>query len=351
MKQRSIIISLVFLTLLFSLSLGLPFFMLRNYNLKVLRHDYLHARISIARCAEMNRNIFAGIASDNMVKSSLVQYYFSGNLAELQNHLSLLKRNYENISLISLYDREGKLFLSTDYSIDASLPVAEVLETAGLQVSLLYSRDQNQYLYGLTAPLKNDLNVRIGYIRVYYTIADLLDSLNLAPSVVLLLEQSRRMVLAWPKTARIEDLDKSGLLDSRLTGPVSMNGKRYMKFSPPEEAGGFRLHLLIKHFHFVFYTIVLVNIFLLAGVIVFLVRQLIIRKTSEKDDMIRTTADDLIRYSQKALRDMYVIQDIMEDVNRRKEHLKTRLDKIKVKRSSGSSEYGEEIEFKAIKPN
>ncbi len=339
----------LFLLMLFILSLVLPITMLTKMNNERLERKYHEVVSHFRQFIQLQNSIYSSISSDNIVKASLLQYVLNSDVTLLQKHLNYLKDSFPGVKLLSLYDKSGKLFLSTDYSVMGSMNAYSLFQLNKPVYGIFYMKEYNQYMLSVTAPLYNAFGLGIGYVRLFTTLDAFLEKLSLGDDFALFLSQNGKIVFMAPASLSITDdkvlneLDRPGFKD------VFITKKKYISFSAQDSIENIQTIVMIRSFNLLMQILVFVNAILLLLVVYFFIRARIESLRKVEDDKLKGTTDELLGYSQKALHNVYTLSDLVSEMKNEKEDLRNKIRKMDFQQYSGGST-GKKNEFKIISP-
>jgi hypothetical protein len=287
----------------------------------------------------------AFITSDNVVRSAPMQFLIGNNLAFLQKHLNALSQNFDDLKLIALYDRAGQLFLATDYELaPGRVDLATALNLKDRKYEIFYVPDYNQYVMSVTAPLMNQFSLRIGYFRTFFTMRSLLAKLRLGRDFRLFLARDGTVIpmSAEGSTTGIEPGRGEGIAAIRQDGVLWT-----AKYQRADDSG-LRFVVLYRTYNGLFLLIAVVNVLLallLAGLFIAFTAGL---RRTKADQAFRATADEVLTYTQKTLREVHVLDDMVSELKQQKEDLRTRIDRLQA--DGGTASAKGTYEFKVIEP-
>ncbi len=347
MKQNRNIF--IFLILLFILSLGLPVIMVTRLNHDSLEKKYSDSVSYLKQFVQLQNNVYSSVASDNIIKSSLMQYSLNNGVNVLQSHLNFLKENFSDVKLVSLYDKTGKLFLSTDYAVVDTMNAYSLLQLNKPVYDLLYMNEYNQYLFCITAPLNNDFGISIGYLKIFVTLDKLIKKLDLGDDSGFFLAKNGKVIFAAPATLEITDDKVLYQLDKQGQGNIFFKKTHYLTLSHGDDVNGFHPITILKYFNNLMRILVMVNIIILLLIVYFVIRTRIERGRHSDDAKLKGTTDEILDFSQKALQNVYKLTDIVGEIRMEKEDLKKKIKDLKVEKTVGSGS-GQVNDFKIIEP-
>lgn len=339
----------VFLLILFVLSLLLPVLMVTRFNDVRLERKYDETFSGIKQFIQMQNSVYSTISSDNLVKASLLQYSLSSDVMLLQKHLNLLKENFPDIKLLSLYDKSGRLFLSTDYSVVDHLDAASLFRINKPVYGISYMKEYNQYVFSVTAPLYNAFGLAIGYVRVLSVLDPLMDKVSLEDDYSLFLSRNGRIVFIAPSTLSITDEKVLANLDRPGMNSLIIGKTRHAVYSTTDSIEGLRVILAARSFNSVLRILLIINAILLLLVIYFFIRARIESMRKTEDDKLKGTTDELLGYSQKALHNVYTLSDLVSEIRTEKEGLREKIRNLDVSQLAPGGA-GKKNEFKIIPP-
>jgi len=344
--KKSIIKKILILSAsLLLLTLVLPLLFLHKYNLHQLQKGSMAVSSEFKKYLSHSQTVVNFISSDQTIKSSILQYYVNENIKKLQNRFNELKSKYSDVRFISVYNKQGTLFLSTDYlQQNKSLDIKNILNTKQ-KFKVEYCLDFNQFLCISRRPLYNALNMKIGYIVVGFSLQSLWDNLGISKDFILFLYQNSRKILAYPFDEPIYSIEQPE--PQKKYTLIRINKKKYYQHFVNINNSGFKIKVLYPYKNKIFIFIFLLNIFLLLFILCFLIFLLIQNRWAKNDDKIRKNTDELLKYSQKTLHNVSRVKDTLDDLKYQKEILNKRLEKVK-HFSFGSKASSEE--FKIIEP-
>lgn len=345
MKQSIIKKILVLSVSLFFLTLVFPLLFFNKYNLHQLQKGSMAVSSEFKKYLSHNQTIVNFISSDQIIKSSILQYYANENIKNLQHRFNKLKEQYADVRFISVYNKQGNLFLSTDYlHQNKSLDIKNILNTKQ-KFKIEYFLDFNQFLCVSTKPFYNALNMKIGYIVIGFTLQSYWNNLGLSKDFMLFLYQNSRKILAYPFDVPIYSIDQPK--PKKKYTLIRINKKTYYQHFTDIDNSGFKIKVLYQYKNRLFRLIFLINIFLFLLILFFLIFFLIQNRWAKKDEKIRKNTDELLKYSQQTLHNVSRVKDTLEDLKYKKEILNKSLEKVK-HLSFGTKASSEE--FKIIEP-
>jgi len=345
MKESIIKKILVFSVSLFFLTLFFPLLFLNKYNLHQLQKGSMAVSSEFKKYLSRSQTVANFISSDQTIKSSILQYYVNENIKTLQQRFNKLKEQYSTVRFIAVYNKQGKLFLSTDYlQQNKSLGIKNILNSKQ-KFNVEYFLDFNQFLCISRRPLYNALNMKIGYIVIGFSLQSLWDNLGVSKDFILFLYQNSRKILAYPFNVPIYSIAQPE--PQKKYTLIRINKNKYYQHFIDIDNNGFKIKVLYPYKNKIFIFIFLLNIFLFLFILVFLIFLLMQNRWAKNDEKIRKNTDELLKYSQKTLHNVSRVKDTLDDLKYKKELLNKRLEKVK-HFSFGTKASSEE--FKIIEP-
>ena len=339
----------IFLSVLFVLSLVFPIIMVTRLNHDRLGKKYSDSVSYLKQFIQIQNNVYSSVASDNIIKSSLMQYFLGNEVSVLQTHLNFLKENFPDVKLISLYDKTGKLFLSTDYAVVDSMNAYSLFQLNKPVYDLFYMNEYNQYLFCITAPLNNDFGIGIGYLKIFVSLEGLIKKLDLGDDHGFFLTKNGKVIFSAPATLEITDDKLLYQLDQQRYGNILIKNVRYLSLSRSDEVNGFRPIVTLRFFNNLMRILVMINIVIFFLIIYFFVRLRIEKSRNSDDAKLKGTADEILDFSQKALQNVYKLTDIVGEMRMEKEDLKKKIKELKIEKTAPSGS-GQVNDFKIIEP-
>jgi len=343
MKREIVKRSLMIVIVLFTLTLAAPLVLLKGLNRDRLERRSAEIAASFRQYVQSQNDVVAYITSDTVVRSGPMQFLLGNGLGLLQKHLNALNDNFNDLKLIALYEKTGQLFLATDYDLaPGRIDPAAAINLKTRKYEIFYVPNYNQYALSVTTPLMNQFNFRIGYVRCFFTLKSFLAGLRLGRDFRLFLEKDGAVV------ALSAEASTTGLAAADGVKLLRQDGTLWISKSSSPDQSGIRFIFLYRYYNSLFMVIVGVNI-LLAVLLVGLVTALLagVRRAAE-DREFKKTADEVLSYTQKTLREVHVLDDMVSQLKLQKEDLKTQIDRLQVGSTASASKGS--YDFKIIEP-
>jgi hypothetical protein len=336
------------LLVLFTVSLAMPFLLLSFGVQRMLDAKYLQVRSGFRKYLLGQNEAWLFTASDNIIRSGFLHFSLAQDLAGLQSHLNALAKQFDSVKAIALYDRNGRLFMATDYkAASASLSPALLVGAVAPVYEIVYAPEYNRYVLSITGPLKNTFSFQTGFVRILFLLDPFLESAGLTSDHRLFLASGGRLV---PLNRMDETPNDQELLKpssgSTFT-PVSHAGHRYLRYDRNEPEFGLKLVLLYRAYPRSFFWLAGINgvlvLALLAGGLYYLVR----RREVIRGAAIRRTTDEVLQFSQKTMREVGALRDIVGEMRAEKAELRKVVESAPV----GRSQDDEDRQFQIIEPS
>lgn len=143
---------------------------------------------ALARYVAARRDEWAFAASDNVLRSSFLQFAWNQDLASVQSHMATLVGQFDALRALALYDRNGRLLAATDDGLaEAVLPPGLLAASERQTFGISRSAKDGDRLLSVTGPLRNPFGFRIGFVRAFFSLEPLVAEVALAEGQVLVL--------------------------------------------------------------------------------------------------------------------------------------------------------------------
>jgi len=327
----------------FVFSLIIPVFYFIFGVKKILEIKYSQVFSSFQRYVLSSKETWLFISSDNILRSSFLQLSLAQNVKELQSHLNRLVANFDSVQSCAIYDRNGKLFLATDYksmpfSLNASLlfarePVCDVF----------FSSEYNSVVMAITGPLKNSFSFQTGFVRIIFLLKPFINAAGLNNDFRLFILQSGRV---YPLIHIYESFDEKEILkpsSKKNFSKILYSGKSYIRYDLFKSESGMTPVLMINAYPLSLYIIVGINLLFIVFLIFasfFLIKRY---NESRKIELFKKSAEEISAFSKKTVEDVNALKDIVQQIQTEKVIL---LEKL----GSEQSTEDKREEFKLIEP-